>query len=157
MILIIQLVVLNSIHLFGYATPLLIGYVIIRCRCSSGRIPMMILGFATGLVFDLFSNTMGMASAGMTLLAFVQPYLLNAFMPKDETEKFLPTVRTMGLMSYFLYASASFLVLHCAFYILEAFSITNIWLTLGAIVVGTLTASVLTLLIELIANGKKAE
>lgn len=157
LLLAIQLMVLNSIHLFGYATPLLIGYVIIRFRCSSSRISLLLFGFVTGLIFDLFSNTMGIGAASMTLLAFVQPILLDKFMSKDETDKFRPTIRTMGLVSYSLYALTSFLILHLAFYILEAFSMANFWLTFAAIITGSLVATALTLLIELIWNDRKAE
>lgn len=157
LLLAVQLMVLNGIHLFGYATPLLIGYMIIRFRCSSSRIPLLFWGFATGLIFDLFSNTMGIGAASMTLLAFVQPNLLDKFMPKDETEKFRPTIRTMGLVSYSLYILASFFILHLAFYLLEAFSLANFWLTFAAIITGTLVATALTLLIELIQHDRKAE
>lgn len=157
LLLAIQLMVMNNIHLFGYATPLLIGYMILCFRCSSSRITLIVWGFVTGFIFDLFSNTMGMGMASMTLLGFIQPYLLQRFMPKDETDKFRPTLRTMGLTNYILYALSALFVLHFAFYFLEAFSLSNFLLTFAAILVGTLVSTFLLLLIELIANEGKSE
>lgn len=157
LLVVVQLLILDNIHLFGYATPLLLGYMIICCRKSSSRVSLLLWGFVTGFLFDWFSNTMGMGTAGMTLLAFVQPLLLDQFMPKDETDKFRPTLKTMGLLSYSIYAFSSFLILHFVFYFLEAFSLADFWLTLAAIIIGALVSTGLTLLIELIAHEKKTE
>ncbi|MCQ2076658.1 MAG: rod shape-determining protein MreD [Bacteroidaceae bacterium] len=153
----IQLMILNNIHLFGYATPLAMGYMILCFRCSASRISLVVWGFLTGLIFDLFSNTMGLGAASMTLTGFVQPQILSSFMPKDETDKFRPTLRTMGLMNYILYAMSLLFILHFTFYFLEAFSLLNFLLTLGAIFIGTLVATLLCVLIELIANERKSE
>ncbi|MCQ2096235.1 MAG: rod shape-determining protein MreD [Bacteroidaceae bacterium] len=153
----IQLLILDDIHLFGYATPLLIGYMLISFRRSSTRISLLLWGGLTGFLFDWFSNTMGMGMAGMTLLAFVQPAILDRFMPKDETDKFRPTLKTMGLLNYVIYVFSSFSVLHFVFYFLEAFSLSDFWLTLAGIIVGSLLSTGLVVLIELIANERKSE
>ncbi len=157
LLVVVQLLILDNIHLFGYATPLLIGYMLICFRRSSSRISLLLWGCLTGFIFDIFSNTMGMGMAGMTLLGFVQPIVLDKFMPKDETDKFRPTLKTMGLVNYLIYAFSSFLILHFTFYFLEAFSLADFWLTVAGIIVGSIISTCLAVLIELIANERKSE
>lgn len=147
----LQLIIFNRLHLFGYATPLVFGYMLMRFRCNSYRMTLLLWGFFTGLIYDIFADTMGMASASMTLLGFVQPGLVKKFMPKDETDKFSPRLKNMDLGKYILYALSCMAVLHTAFYFLEAFSLSDFFVTFAAIIVSTLLSTLIVVLYELIA------
>jgi len=107
------------------------------------------------LVFDMFSDTMGMCMASMTFLAMVQPVLLRLFKPRDVSDDFTPTIKTMGLWLYIPYLLFSMLVLHASFYMLEAFSLANWQLTLLAIGGGSLMSTVILLFVEIMINNSK--
>ncbi|MBQ0103203.1 MAG: rod shape-determining protein MreD [Prevotellaceae bacterium] len=156
-LLIVQLVILNHLHLFGYATPLLIGYMMICFDTSTSRTTSLLWGFATGIIFDLFSNTAGVGAASCTLLAMVQPYLLKLYMPRDVNELFKPTIQTLTLQKYICYILSCMGVIHFAFYMLQAFTMADFWLTLGAIIGGTLLASLFVVCIEFIIHNKKED
>ena len=49
-VLAIQVLIVNQIHLFGYITPLFIGYVIISERKGISHIMLLLLGFIIGLL-----------------------------------------------------------------------------------------------------------
>ena len=155
LLLFIQIVIVNNLRIFGYATPLIIGYMIICFHCNTPRITLIIWGFVVGFLFDIFSDTMGMASASMTLLAFVQPDILSFFMPKDETGLFCPSMKNMQTGNYVLYVLSCMGVLHLVFYFLEAFSLSNFLITLMSMIVSTLVASVIIVLLELIVNHEQ--
>ncbi|MCH5175242.1 MAG: rod shape-determining protein MreD [Prevotellaceae bacterium] len=153
-LLLFQVLVFNQVHLFDYITPLMIGYMVVCFRCGTSRVGLLLWGFATGLAFDMFSNTAGMGSSAMTLIAMMQPSLLTLFAPRDATEDFTPTFRTLGFWTYLLYVFILMFVLHSVFYLLDAFTLSNWQLTLFSIGGGTLMTTILTVFIELLVHPK---
>ena len=154
LLLFFQVLILNQVHLLGYITPLLIGYMVVCFHRGTSRIEMLLWGFAIGLTFDMFSNTAGMGSAAMTLIAMIQPSLLTLFTPRDASEDFTPTFRTLGFWTYLLYVFILMFVLHAVFYLLDAFTLVNWQLTLISIGGGTLLATVITVFVELLVHPK---
>ena len=146
LILAIQILILNHIHILGYITPLMIGYMIIPFHRGTGRITLLLWGFITGLLFDIFSNTAGMSSASLTLLAMAQPALLNVFTPRDAAEDYTPGFNTMGVGRYITYCLFCMFLVHALFYTLDAFTLHNWQLTLIAIAGGTLITTFLCVL-----------
>ena len=72
----VQGLVLNHVHLFDVATPMVYVFFVLTFRRNSFRAGMLIWSFLLGLIVDIFSNTPGVGAASMTLMAFIQPYLL---------------------------------------------------------------------------------
>ena len=154
-LLVVQVLLCNNIHIFGYATPLLITYVLISMEKGTGRVSLLLWGFFTGLLYDMFSNTAGMASAGMTLLAMLQPDILSSFSSHDEEEHITPSIGSMGFWSYVLYVFACMFIVHAVFYMLDAFMLSNIRLTLLSTVTSTVLASVLAIFVDLVTHSSK--
>lgn len=125
-----QVLVFNHIHIAGYATPLVYVYFLLILPSSTPHWLYVVAGFVVGLVIDLFTNTPGMAAASLCACGFVTPWLLNAFAPKErDDEEFLPSATTMKWGSFLLFA-LSITVLHCAlFFLIEAFTVSE-WATL---------------------------
>ena len=101
-----QVLVFNHIHLFGYAT-------------------LLLWSFFLGLFADLFSNTPGMAAASLTLMAFIQPYLLNLFIPREAPENMRSAVATMGFGKFATFAFTLVFAYCVVFFTLEAFTFFN--------------------------------
>ena len=154
-LLVVQILLCNNIHLFGYATPLLITYVVISMEKGVGRISLLLWGFFTGVIYDMFSNTAGMASAGMTLLAMLQPDLLSSFTPRDEEEHMSPSSRNMGFWSFVAYTFICMFIVHSVFYMLDAFMLSNIKLTLLSTLSSTVLATVFAIFVDMINNSSK--
>ena len=152
-----QILILNHVHFLGYCTPLLMGYMILCFNSDTTRISLLLWGFATGLIFDIFSNTMGIGAASCTLLAMIQPRILKINKPRDEGGGFAPTLTTMGLGTYTIYTLTGMAVLHTTFYMLEIFNLANFWLTIGAIIGGTVISTLIVLCIQLISLGGKKD
>lgn len=155
MLLLFQVLVFNQVHLLGYITPLMMGYMIVCFHQGTSRSSILLWGFVTGLLFDIFSNTAGMASASCTLIAMLQPSLLTAFIPRDATEEFTPSLYTLGFWKYLLYVLILMLILHGAFYLLDAFTLANWQLTFLSIGGGAVLATFLIFFIELLVRSRK--
>ena len=92
---------------------------------TSNKWMILLWSFAMGLAIDVFSNTPGLASGSMTLIAAIQPYLLEIFIPRDSAENLEVSISTLGI-SKFLIFCVILLVVYClAFFALEAFSFYN--------------------------------
>lgn len=150
-----QVLVLNNIHLLGYITPLVIGYMVVCFHRNTSRTGILLWGFVIGLLFDIFSNTAGMASAACTLVAMFQPVLLEMFAPRDASEDFTPTFNTLGFGNYFLYVLLLMFVLHGVFYLLDAFTLVDWQLTLVSIFGSSILTTLIIIFIELLVRPRK--
>ena len=121
----VQVLILNHIHLFDLAIPLLYVYFTITFQRGTPKWMILLWSFALGLAIDVFSNTPGLASASLTLIAVIQPYLLELFVPRDSVENLEVSISTLGIGKFMIF-SAVLLVVYClAFFALEAFSFFN--------------------------------
>lgn len=122
-LLLLQVFVFNHVHILGYATPLPYLYLLLILPSATPRWVYVLVGFAFGLLLDLFTNTPGMAAAALCLTGLFVPLLLRAFAPKDsDDDTFLPSRRSMETGGFLKYAFSATLVLCAAFFTIEAFS-----------------------------------
>lgn len=134
----LQVLILNNVHIGGYATPFLYVYFILKFASGTSRSELMLWGFAIGLTVDIFSNTPGMNAAATTLLAFVRPLLLRLFTPRDLLDSIVPSFKTMGGFSFLKFVLLSVLVHHLVLLTIEFFSFTSLPLLLLRVVACTL-------------------
>lgn len=124
----LQALLLCNIMLFGMVVPLLYVYFAMMLPRNYPRWASMLLCFALGLAVDMFNNTPGLSASTMTLMGFVQPYLLELFVNKEDEVNFRPSIATMGWTKFFFYA-LMLLTLYCLVYFtLEAFTF-SLWKT----------------------------
>lgn len=100
----LQVLVLNQMHVGGYATPFFYIYFILKFNSRIGRNNLMLWSFAMGLTVDMFSNTPGMNAAAATCLAFFRTPLIRLVTLRDMDEGFRPGVKSMGFSSFLRYS-----------------------------------------------------
>ena len=137
LLLLTQAIVLNSVHLFGVATPLLYVYFVIMFPRNYPRWGILLWSFFMGLCNDMFANTPGQAAAALTLTGFVQPWLLELVMPRDAEHNMKTAASTLGT-GKFATLALMLTTIHClTFFALESFQFINMgyWLlsTIGSI------------------------
>ncbi len=147
-LLLVQVLVFNHIHLFNCATPLLYVYMPMLFSRNNSRWVVLLLSFFMGMSIDVFQNTPGVAMATMTFIGLIQPLILGVFMQQDSEADIVPSMRTLGVAKFSYY---SFIItfLYClVFFTLETFTFFN-WLqwleTVGA---STLLTYILILVLE---------
>ena len=131
-----QAVVFNHIHLFGCATALLYVYFVVMFPRNYPRWAILLWSFFLGLSIDVFSNTPGMNAASLTLVGFVQPYLLTLFIPREAPDNMKSAASTLGYTKFLTFA-AMLVLLHClVFFTIEWFSFFN-WMQWAMNIAGT--------------------
>lgn len=122
----LQVLILNNVHIAGYATPFLYIYLIVKFESDTPRNALMLWAFFLGLAVDIFSDTPGINAAATVLLAFVRPVLLRAFISREIPEGIVPAVSTMGGSNFLKYLVIGVLVHHGMLFVIEFFSMAHI-------------------------------
>lgn len=136
-LLLLQVLILNNVHIAGYATPFLYIYLIVKLKSDTSRNALLLWAFFLGLAVDIYSDTPGMNASATVLLAFLRPLFLRLFMPRDMADQFVPAIRTLGLASFLKYASVCVLLHHTVLLCVEYFSVAHPLLLLLRIVSST--------------------
>lgn len=150
-LLLLQVLVFNHVHIMGYATPLPYLYFLLILPSSTPRWLYVLLGFVMGLTVDLFTNTPGVAAASMSLLGLLAPLFLRLYLSADQDEdSFEPSRRTMEWGPFIRYVLTA-VVLYCAvFFTIEAFTFFDVRSLLLNVAGSSLLTSLIVLTMELI-------
>ncbi|MDY5767185.1 MAG: rod shape-determining protein MreD [Alloprevotella sp.] len=153
LLVVMQVFVFNHVHLFGYATPLPYIYFLLTLPSTTPRWAYVVLGFALGLLVDLFTNTPGMAAGATCLLGLLLPFLLQLFGPADsDDEPFTPSPGSMEWGPFLRYVFVASLVQCGAFFTIESFSFSAWQGLLATVGASTLLTALLLLSIHLISH-----
>lgn len=145
----LQVLILNNVHIAGCATPFLYIYLILKFESDIPRNTLMLWAFFLGLLVDIFSDTPGMNASAAVFLAFVRPMLLRLFVPRDMVESITPGIRTLGVSPFLKYVTASVLVHHSLLLLVEFFSLAA-W---GLLLVRIIASSLLTMCCIMAVDG----
>ena len=126
----LQVLILNNVHIAGYATPFLYIYFILKFNSGTTRNELMLWAFFFGHTIDVLSDTPGMKAAATVLLAFLRPSLLRLFTPRDNQDNLVPSFKSMGITPFLKYTTASVFIHSLALLSIEFFSFSGIWLLL---------------------------
>lgn len=103
----LQVYVLNVMpHLHQLITPYIYFLFILWLPFYIKRGWVLILAFLLGISVDYYTMTPGLHAAAAILVAFLRPFIINLFAPKDATEFSYkePSPKAMGWNAYLLYA-----------------------------------------------------
>ena len=119
-LLVVQVLFLKNLAVFGVAMGFLYLMFILDLSINVNKITLLLLGFALGLLIDIFYDTIGMHAAAATLVAFSRPYWLKAVSPTggyDESNR--PDLQEMGLSWYMSYSFPLFFIYSFLFFTID--------------------------------------
>ena len=147
----LQIVLLNRIHFWGYATPLLYIYFILKLPVGMKEVSVLFIAASIGLIIDFFNYTLGLNMLACTIIGFCQPYFVcKLFSPRDATDSFVPSLKTLGFLRFAGYAALLTLIHHLALFAVESFSFLDITVLLIRIGSSFIFTLALILLVDLI-------
>lgn len=142
LLVVVQVLLLNNLHLFGVQAYLYVMFVITFPISVSSKI-LMPISFLLGLCVDVFSGTYGVHAAATTFVAFVRPLLLRLVVPVNDATQMESLSLSKQKLNFVGFAVLMVLLHHFALLMLEAFSFKYI----GVVVIKTLLSAVYTLLL----------
>ena len=141
-LLLVQVLVFNHVHLFNCATPLLYIYVALLFPRNTPRWVALISCFVMGFLVD---NTPGVSMASLTFLGLIQPLVLKLFLQHDSADDMKPSMRTLGIGRFVYYTILMVFVYCLLFFTLETFNFFN-WIQWLESIVGS---SIITIILIL--------
>ena len=149
----VQVIVLGRIHLFNCATPLFYVYFVASFPRNYPKWATLLWSFFMGLLIDIFFNTPGLAAASLTVIAVIQPYFFELFVPRDSVDDLKPAMNTLGPVKYAYYIVTLVLLFCLVFYSLELLNYFNL-MKWALCVVGSAAVTLLLIFTFEIAKGK---
>ncbi len=147
-VVLLQVLVLNQMHIAWYATPFLYIWLIMRMPNELTRMWLITFGFALGLLIDVFCNTLGMHALALTTMAFMKSPVLFLFVGREDFKTGICSIQTMGIALYLRYAITLTLVFTIVLFGVEAFSLSSLSVLLVKIVCSTISTTLLILGVE---------
>lgn len=148
-LMLLQVLILNNIHIAGYATPFLYIYLILKFESDISRNTVMLWAFCLALLIDVFSDTPGMNAVAAVTIAFLRPFFLRLFAPRDTLDNIVPSIASMGFSPFFKFLIVSVFVHHSILLSIEYFSFVH-W---GALLLKIVASSSLTVICILALEG----
>ena len=121
----LQVWLFDNIHLFGFATPLLYIYFLIKLPIKMNRSSIMLLSALLGLVVDIFGSTLGLNMLVMVICGFLRHYIVKLFAPRDLADNCIPSFEAFGKFLFLRYAGVIALIQISLLYSIESFSLFN--------------------------------
>lgn len=144
----LQVLILNNIHLFRIATPLLYLYVIVKIPVNITRSPMIIIAFMLGLVLDVFSNTLGMHTAACSLAGMFRNPIMYSFTDKEILEGASPSYHTLGVGPFMRFVISLVAIHHIALFSIESITLFDPVLLIFRIFASVILTTLLIFIVE---------
>jgi len=108
--------------------PMIYPLFIMLLPFEFGIIPMMFLAFGMGICIDALSDTYGLHTSALVLMAYVRPLIFKAFSPRDGYDPQKEgTVFEMGGQWFIMVFGSLLLIHHFWFFVIELFKMNEIW------------------------------
>lgn len=152
-LIIVQVFLLDHLDLAnGMVVPYLYVLFLLMLPFDIRHSSLLLIGFGTGLIMDMFSNTQGMHASACVLLAFVRPYILRWIAPRDGYEfGLLPRIQHMGTAWFLSYAGLLITIHHLWLFYVEVYMVDRFFQTLLRVVLSGLFTLALCVLAQFLS------
>jgi hypothetical protein len=149
----LQVLVLDHLDMAnGYVVPYLYVLFLLRLPFSVPEWAQLLIGFATGLVMDLFSGTPGMHTSACVVMCYARPLLLRMLAPRGGYEfGRTPTLHDMGSAWFITHAGVLILIHHLWLFFAEAYRFDEFFSTFLRALLSTAFTLILCLLAQYLA------
>lgn len=149
----VQVFVLDNIHLHQMLTPYLYFLFILWLPFRMKRTQLMLIAFALGFTMDSFRHHPGFHTAACVLIAYIRPFLVNLMIPQEGADNNYeePSIKSIGgFLPYLIFVGVLTFLHHGWLFFLEAWQFGNIWYFLVKTLLSTALSLVLILITELL-------
>lgn len=144
-----QVLILNSINLYGYINPYFYVYFILLLPFETPKWLLLLLSFIIGLTIDLFSNTPGLNAAACVMMGFARPFVISSISSGNEFMAGIhPALRNQGVKWFMYYTIILVVIHHSALFFLDVLRFSEFFATIYRIIL----SSIFTILLIFIAE-----
>lgn len=157
LLILLQVLVLNNVYLGGFATPCLYVLFVLMLPTSLPKPAMLLIGFASGMVVDIFANVAGYHAFCATLVAFCRITFADRILTRGEEMVIeVPSIRSVPTGPAMYYLFLLLLVYNTAYFGLVYFSLHDILRILLSALLSTIVSWALAVLYQSIFIKKES-
>ncbi len=146
----LQVWVLNNVRIGNFANPFVYILFIMMLPAGIPGWALLVLGFLTGTVIDLFMSTSGLHAAATVFAAFARPTLLKMAAGTNEPDlELTPSAFSLGMRSWTGYVAAMLILHHSALFLLESFSFSGLGYTILRIILSFIFSGFVIMMLSL--------
>lgn len=142
----LQIVIVDNIHLGSYFYLNIYILAIFLLPYKLKGVPLLLFGFLLGLIMDFADNTVGIHAAASTFVAYIRPRLLQLTSTREELEDSLGVQGLTDFRWFLKYSFVSTLLFNVVLIFAEAFTFSDILITLIRIILSTFISMLFMLL-----------
>ena len=147
--LVLQIMLMRNLVLFDYAFCFVYIACILLLPNELGLTWLLISAFVTGVIIDMFYNTLGIHAAATVLMAYFRPVVVRSQIDVPGLESRIEfSLRALGTAAFFRYVFILALIHHTALFFIEASSLTLLVPTLIRVAASTLLTTTSIILIQ---------
>jgi rod shape-determining protein MreD len=147
----LQLLIFNNIEFSGYVNPYVYVMFILILPVAIPSWILLLLGFLTGFMIDIFSGTMGVHTFATVIAAYVRPWVLSLNVTAETAEgEMSPSSYRSGLRWFIVYTVTVVLAHHLALFLVEIFSFRLFLHTLLRVLLSTAVTTFFIVLFDFI-------
>jgi hypothetical protein len=156
-LILVQYVLSQQAPLGRFITPYMYFIFILWLPFGMTRFWLMALAMFFGLSFDYLVGTPGIHAAACVLIAYLRPFLINLLLPREASELSYtePSVRSLGLAPYVVYAVTLTLVHHCYLVFLQWLQVGSFGYFFVKVIMTSIASLVLIAIFELLFSRKQ--
>lgn len=144
-----QVLVLNYFEISRYIYPMIYVMLILDLPIKTNQFTILTISILLGVILDSLSDTFGLHTSSLILVAYARPIVLKFIRPRDGYDKITqPNLQEMGKFWYAEYAFIILFIHHLWFFSLELFRFDLI----GIIILKTLLSSIFSLTLILVVQ-----
>jgi len=153
----LQVLLFNNIQFSGYINPYFYILFILLLPLKTPSWIRLVAAFIIGFTIDIFSQSPGLHTSASVLIAFIQPYIISSLKMKGDIDSEKePNLSNMGFRWFINYALILILIHHSYYFLLEAFSFSNLLNTFYRIIISSFITFIAIILSQLF-NYKKTQ
>lgn len=157
LLLLSQILVFNNIQWGGYINPYIYILFIMLLPIDVPGWLLLTLAFITGLIVDMFLNSMGIHAAATVFMAFCRPMVIRLISVKSDFEPgTIPNLSNQKMSWIMTYSTPMVLAHHVPLFFLEVFRFAEFWSTMSRIIQSSLFSLVFIVIAYLIIGKNKS-
>jgi hypothetical protein len=156
--LVIQALVLNQLEI-GVGIQLMVyPLFILLLPFEMGVVGLLVVALCMGVAIDIISNTFGLHTSSLLLVAYIRPILFSVYAPRDGYENLKEgSSFVMGARWFVLVYGWMLLIHHTWFFSLELFRLDEFFFILQKVVLSFPLSFLLSWLLQLFLVSKPKE
>lgn len=153
----IQIFLLKNIGIYNLSTPFIYCLFLLLLPFKTPNWLLFLLAFLSGLVVDVFHDTLGLHAVACTTLAFARILFINLTVSTDDFESEPePNLSSMGARWFLIYTLLLTFIHHFFLFTFELFRFADFGETLLRTLLSTLFSVLLMFIFSLVFYRKKA-